>query len=146
MLSQFKDVCEGVDECPNQAGSLAFNGCPSKNPDPDQDSICSPWVTDEGRLADFADVCKGYDMCPGEAGPVANKGCPWPDPDVDGDGLCDAWVTEKGLGYFFENPTDPNVKQCKGVDKCPAEYGPVENDGCPLEKPDPDKACVCTPW
>ena len=146
MLAQFKGVCEGIDECPSQAGDIAFNGCPSKNPDPDQDSICSPWVTDEGRLADFADVCKGYDMCPGEAGPVANKGCPWPDPDVDGDGLCDAWVTEKGLGYFFENPTDPNVKQCKGVDKCPAEYGPVENDGCPLENPDPDKDSVCSPW
>ena len=146
MLDKFAGVCSGIDECPNQAGQLAFNGCPSKDPDPDGDSICSPWVTDEGRLADFANVCKGYDMCPGEAGPVANKGCPWPDPDVDGDGLCDAWVTEKGLGYFFENPTDPNVKQCKGVDKCPAEYGPIENDGCPLEDPDPDKDSVCSPW
>ena len=146
MLDKFAGVCSGVDECPNQAGLLAFNGCPSKDPDPDGDSICSPWVTDEGRLADFANVCKGYDMCPGESGPVANKGCPWPDPDVDGDGLCDAWVTEKGLGYFFENPTDPNVKQCKGVDKCPAEYGPIENDGCPLEDPDPDKDSVCSPW
>ena len=146
MLDKFAGVCSGIDECPNQSGPLAFNGCPSKDPDPDGDSICSPWVTDEGRLADFANVCKGYDMCPGEAGPVANKGCPWPDPDVDGDGLCDAWVTEKGLGYFFENPTDPNVKQCKGVDKCPAEYGPIENDGCPLEDPDPDKDSVCSPW
>ena len=146
MLDKFVGVCSGIDECPNQAGLPAFNGCPSKDPDPDGDSICSPWVTDEGRLADFANVCKGYDMCPGEAGPVANKGCPWPDPDVDGDGLCDAWVTEKGLGYFFENPTDPNVKQCKGVDKCPAEYGPIENDGCPLGNPDVDGDSVCDPW
>ena len=146
MLDKFSSVCSGIDECPNQAGLPAFNGCPSKDPDPDGDSICSPWVTDEGRLADFANVCKGYDMCPGEAGPVANKGCPWPDPDVDGDGLCDAWVTEKGLGYFFENPTDPNVKQCKGVDKCPAEYGPIENDGCPLGNPDVDGDSVCDPW
>ena len=146
MLDKFAGVCSGIDECPNQAGLPAFNGCPSKDPDPDGDSICSPWVTDEGRLADFANVCKGYDMCPGEAGPVANKGCPWPDPDVDGDGLCDAWVTEKGLGYFFENPTDPNVKQCKGVDKCPAEYGPIENDGCPLGNPDVDGDSVCDPW
>ena len=146
MLDKFAGVCAGIDECPNQAGLPAFNGCPSKDPDPDGDSICSPWVTDEGRLADFANVCKGYDMCPGEAGPVANKGCPWPDPDVDGDGLCDAWVTEKGLGYFFENPTDPNVKQCKGVDKCPAEYGPIENDGCPLGNPDVDGDSVCDPW
>ena len=85
-------------------------------------------------------------MCPGEAGPVANKGCPWPDPDVDGDGLCDAWVTEKQLGYFFENPTDPNMKQCKGVDKCPAEYGPIENEGCPLGNPDSDQDSVCDAW
>lgn len=146
MLDKFAGVCSGIDECPNQAGPLSFNGCPSKDPDPDGDSLCSPWVTDEGRLADFANICKGYDMCPGEAGPVANKGCPWPDPDVDGDGLCDAWVTEKGLGYFFENPTDPNVKQCKGVDKCPAEYGPIENDGCPLGNPDSDGDSICDPW
>ena len=146
MLDKFAGVCSGIDECPSQAGLPAFNGCPSKDPNPDGDSLCSPWVTDEGRLADFANICKGYDMCPGEAGPVANKGCPWPDPDVDGDGLCDAWVTEKGLGYFFENPTDPNVKQCKGVDKCPAEYGPIENDGCPLGNPDVDGDSVCDAW
>lgn len=146
MLAKFADVCTGIDECPAQAGSPNFSGCPTKLPDPDNDSLCSPWVTDEGLLAEFANVCKGYDMCPGEAGPVANKGCPWPDPDVDGDGLCDAWVTEKQLGYFFENPTDPNMKQCKGVDKCPAEYGPIENEGCPLGNPDSDQDSVCDAW
>ena len=146
MLDKFSSVCSGIDECPAQAGSANFNGCPTKLPDPDNDTLCSPWVTDEGLLAEFANVCRGYDMCPGEAGPVANKGCPWPDPDVDGDGLCDAWVTEKQLGYFFENPTDPNVKQCKGVDKCPAEYGPIENEGCPLGNPDSDQDSVCDAW
>ncbi len=146
MLDKFAGVCSGIDECPAVPGPIENNGCASKLPDPDGDGICSPWVTDEGALDRFANICQGYDQCPGEAGPAANKGCPWPDPDVDGDGLCDAWVTEKGLGYFFENPTEPNVKQCKGVDKCPAEYGPIENDGCPLGNPDTDQDSVCDAW
>jgi outer membrane protein OmpA-like peptidoglycan-associated protein len=39
-----------------------------------------------------------------------------------------------------------NVNQCTGVDKCPAEYGPVENEGCPLDNPDSDQDGVCDPW
>ncbi|MDO4946197.1 MAG: OmpA family protein [Fibrobacter sp.] len=154
MQKKFKDVCDGIDECPNQAGSPAFNGCPTKQPDPDNDGLCSPWVTDEGVLNEFADVCKGYDMCPGEAGTKANKGCPWDDPDSDNDGLCDEWVTQKKMGYYFEKAAeDENLKAeyfiektCKGIDKCPTEFGPANNEGCPLGNPDTDQDGFCDPW
>ena len=154
MLKKFANVCEGVDDCPGQAGSPAFNGCPTKQPDPDGDGLCSPWVTDEGAMNEFADICKGYDMCPGEAGSAANKGCAWDDPDADNDGLCDPWVTEKKMGFYFEKAAeDENMakewfidKSCKGIDKCPTELGPANNEGCPLGKPDTDGDGLCDPW
>ncbi len=146
MSKKFADVCTGADNCPHEKGSKSNFGCPTDNPDADDDKICDPWVSQKNKLADFAEMCKGYDDCPGEAGPVANRGCPWPDPDADGDGLCDEWVIQKKMGYFFENPTDSTVKKCKGVDKCPAEYGPIDNDGCPLDNPDGDGDGVCDAW
>ena len=154
MLKKFKDVCTGVDDCPNQAGSPAFNGCPTKQPDPDNDGLCSPWVTDEGVMNEFADVCKGYDMCPGEPGSKANKGCAWDDPDADNDGLCDPWVTEKKMGFYFEKAAEDQAmakewfidKSCKGIDKCPTEFGPANNEGCPLGNPDTDQDGLCDPW
>lgn len=146
MSKHFKDVCKGVDSCPTESGPETNKGCPHDNPDTDADGVCDPWVSQKDKLADFASICKGYDNCPGEAGPVANKGCPWPDADTDGDGLCDPWVTEQKMGYFFENPTDSTVKKCKALDKCPHEFGPIFNAGCPLEDPDIDKDSLCAPW
>ena len=35
---------------------------------------------------------------------------------------------------------------CKGSDKCPTEFGPVFNNGCPVADPDPDKDSVCASW
>lgn len=150
LLKKFKGICKGIDQCPNEAGPEGNNGCPEDNADPDKDGLCSPWVTDKNKLDQYADVCKGYDMCPAEAGPSGNKGCPWDDPDSDGDGLCDEWVTQKRMGYYFENAAtlnDPYItKTCKGLDKCPLEFGPATNDGCPLGNPDTDKDSLCDPW
>lgn len=154
LSEKFADVCQGIDECSSQAGSPAFNGCPTKQPDPDNDGLCSPWVTDEGVMNEFADVCKGYDMCPGEPGSKANKGCAWDDPDADNDGLCDPWVTEKKMGFYFEKAAEDQAmaqewfidKSCKGIDKCPTEFGPAGNEGCPLGDPDTDKDGLCDPW
>lgn len=146
----FADVCSGIDNCPGQPGPESNMGCPEDNPDADGDGICDPWVSQKNRLDDFAAVCKGYDNCPGQAGPDANQGCPWPDPDSDGDGLCDEWVTAKQMGYFFENAetlNDPYItKSCKALDKCPYEYGPAWNNGCPAQDPDPDHDGVCDSW
>ena len=154
MSKKFKDICDGIDECPTKQGMAEFNGCPTKQPDPDGDGLCSPWVTDEGVSGKFANTCTGYDMCPGEAGAKANKGCPWEDPDSDGDGLCDEWVTQKKMGYYFEKAaTDEKLAQqqfitkfCKGIDKCPTEHGPANNEGCPLGEPDTDGDGLCDAW
>ena len=154
MLKKFKDVCQGIDSCPNEKGTVANKGCPEDNPDPDADGMCSPWVTDKNKLGEYAGVCKGYDMCPGEAGPKANKGCPWDDPDSDGDGLCDEWVTQKKMGFYFEKAAEDDKiknewfieKTCKGIDKCPTEFGPANNEGCPLGEPDTDKDGICDEW
>jgi outer membrane protein OmpA-like peptidoglycan-associated protein len=93
-------------------------------------------------------------MCPGEAGTKANKGCPWEDPDIDGDGICDPWVTEKKMGYYFEKAAEDQEiakkwfieKSCKGIDKCPTESGPANNEGCPLGEPDTDGDGLCDAW
>ena len=154
LQKKFKDVCEGIDSCPAEKGTVGNKGCPEDNPDPDADGMCSPWVTDKNKLGDYANVCKGYDMCPGEAGPKANKGCPWDDPDSDGDGLCDEWVTQKKMGYYFEKAAEDDKiknewfidKTCKGIDKCPTEFGPAGNEGCPLGDPDTDKDGICDEW
>src|SRR5574344_1364056 len=146
MSKRFKGVWKGVDSCPTQAGPSSNKGCPHDNPDVDSDGICDPWVSQKDKLSDFANLCKGYDNCPGEPGPAANKGCPWPDPDTDGDGLCDEWVIKQKMGYFFENPTDSTVKKCKSVDKCPYEFGPADNEGCPFDNPDTDNDSVCDQW
>ena len=154
LQKKFKDVCEGIDSCPAEKGTVANKGCPEDNPDPDGDGMCSPWVTDKNKLGDYANVCKGYDMCPGEAGTKANKGCPWDDPDSDGDGLCDEWVTQKKMGYYFEKAAEDEKiknewfieKTCKGIDKCPTEFGPATNEGCPLGEPDTDKDGICDEW
>lgn len=154
LQKKFKDVCEGIDSCPTEKGTVANKGCPEDNPDPDSDGMCSPWVTDKNKLGDYANVCKGYDMCPGEAGPKANKGCPWDDPDSDGDGLCDEWVTQKKMGFYFEKAAEDDKiknewfieKTCKGIDKCPTEFGPATNEGCPLGEPDTDKDGICDEW
>jgi len=154
LQKKFKDVCEGIDSCPTEKGTVANKGCPEDNPDPDSDGMCSPWVTDKNKLGDYANVCKGYDMCPGEAGPKANKGCPWDDPDSDGDGLCDEWVTQKKMGFYFEKAAEDDKiknewfieKTCKGIDKCPTEFGPATNEGCPLGDPDTDKDGICDEW
>ena len=151
---KFADICKGVDSCPGQAGPASNMGCPEDNPDVDSDGLCDPWVSQKNKLAQFANQCKGYDNCPGEAGPKANKGCPWDDPDSDGDGLCDEWVTQKKMGYYFEKAAaDQKIakewfidKTCKGLDKCPMEAGPANNEGCPLGEPDTDGDGLCDAW
>ncbi len=154
MTKKFAGVCKGIDSCPAQAGPASNMGCPEDNPDVDSDGLCDPWVSQKNKLSQFASQCKGYDNCPGEAGSKANKGCPWDDPDSDGDGICDPWVTEKKMGYYFEKAaTDQKMakewfieKSCKGIDKCPTEAGPANNEGCPLGEPDTDGDGLCDAW
>jgi len=51
--------------------------------------------------------------------------------DTDGDGVCDPWVAR-------ENRQREYARDCKGIDLCPYEEGPIENKGCPEEEVDED--------
>lgn len=77
-------IADGNDECPETAGIAQFNGCPDSDGDGVQDS---------------------EDECPEEAGPADNDGCPIR--DRDGDGVNDE------------------------ADACPDEAGTAANNGCP---------------
>ncbi len=48
----------------------------AKDPDPDRDGICSPWVSQNGVMDKYGDLCDGIDKCPDQAGSVDADGCP----------------------------------------------------------------------
>ena len=90
--SEFSEICEGIDECPNEAGE-GEDGCPLDDPDPDKDGVCDGWVTQKKMTKKFKGICEGIDSCPAQAGPATNMGCPEDNPDPDEDGMCSPWVT-----------------------------------------------------
>lgn len=136
--SEFAEVCEGVDQCPNEAGE-GDDGCPLDNPDADGDGVCDAWVSQKKMLKKFANVCEGIDDCPAQAGSPAFNGCPTKQPDPDGDGLCSPWVTDEGAMNEFADI-------CKGYDMCPGEAGSAANKGCAWDDPDADNDGLCDPW
>ena len=136
--SEFAEVCEGVDQCPNEAGE-GDDGCPLDNPDADGDGVCDAWVSQKKMLKKFASVCEGIDDCPAQAGSPAFNGCPTKQPDPDGDGLCSPWVTDEGVMNEFADI-------CKGYDMCPGEAGSAANKGCAWDDPDADNDGLCDPW
>ena len=136
--SEFTEVCEGVDQCPNEAGE-GDDGCPLDNPDADGDGVCDAWVSQKKMLKKFANVCEGIDDCPAQAGSPAFNGCPTKQPDPDGDGLCSPWVTDEGAMNEFADI-------CKGYDMCPGEAGSAANKGCAWDDPDADNDGLCDPW
>lgn len=138
MLDEFRNVCEGIDQCPNEKGN-STNGCPTDDPDPDKDGVCDAWVSQKGQLDQFKEICEGIDQCPAEAGTLVNNGCPEDNPDPDGDGLCSPWVTDK-------NKLDQYAGVCKGYDMCPGEAGAAGNKGCPWDDPDSDGDGICDEW
>ncbi len=136
--SEFVDVCEGIDQCPNEAGE-GDDGCPLDNPDADGDGVCDAWVSQKKLTKKFANVCEGIDDCPAQAGSPAFNGCPTKQPDPDGDGLCSPWVTDEGAMNEFADI-------CKGYDMCPGEAGSAANKGCAWDDPDADNDGLCDPW
>ncbi len=136
--SEFIEVCEGVDQCPNEAGE-GDDGCPLDNPDADGDGVCDAWVSQKKMTKKFANVCEGIDDCPAQAGSPAFNGCPTKQPDPDGDGLCSPWVTDEGAMNEFADI-------CKGYDMCPGEAGSAANKGCAWDDPDADNDGLCDPW
>lgn len=118
-------INDNEDECPNQAGIYAFNGCPDTDGDgvADKDDKC-PTIFGEIALdgcasvdADNDGVADADDECPDVFGTAAAGGCP----DADGDGLPDK------------------------RDLCPNQYGTIQTNGCPDSDNDgfPDNDDLC---
>ena len=134
-------ILDDVDDCPNDAGLEAYNGC--ANPDGDNDGICDEWVTTQKLEKNFEQICKGVDKCADKGedfdGFEDEDGCP--DADNDGDGYCDSWVADQGL-------SDQYASVCKGKDMCDYEAEDFDNfqddDGC--ADPDNDGDGICDPW
>ena len=107
-------IIDAEDLCPDDAGTIALNGCPDKDGDGITDA--SDKCPDTAGIAEFEGcpdtdsdgLMDSEDECPEEAGPADNKGCPVT--DRDGDGVEDA------------------------KDNCPDEKGIIANNGCP-ERP-----------
>jgi len=109
------DIADTNDKCPNQAGTLNYNGCPV--PDTDGDGI-----NDEN------------DKCPTVAGTAKYQGCPVP--DTDGDGINDEndkCLTVAGTAKYEGCPipdTDGDGINDEN-DRCPKLAGIEANLGCP---------------
>ncbi|WNG24080.1 OmpA family protein [Cystobacter fuscus] len=86
-------ILDSADKCPKEPGPAEFQGCPTKDRDGDG-------------------VLDTEDKCPTEAGPAERQGCPVK--DTDGDGIPDE------------------------QDKCPRETGPASRQGCPVKDTDGD--------
>ncbi len=135
---------------------LLFSACQkedisNRDPDPDMDGVCDPWVTKKGLSSEFTLICQGVDNCPNESGD-GEDGCPKPQeephqeekqpnksPDPDGDGICSPWVVEEGLGREYADI-------CKSYDICPDKAGAIANKGCPWDDPDVDNDNICDSW
>lgn len=101
--------CE--DKCPNDYGTVEFNGCPP--PDRDGDGI-----TDD------------KDRCPDVPGLPQFEGCP----DTDGDGIVDdqdKCPTVPGIPACQGCADTDKDGICDPDDKCPQEAGIPEEQGCP---------------
>ena len=101
-------VPDAADLCPEQPGTIDFNGCPAvAEPAPQTDSQTnSNAVSQANSNADLDGdgVPDSADLCPARAGEARFQGCP---SDLDADGVSD---------------TD---------DRCPDVAGAIDNFGCP---------------
>ena len=104
------------DDCPEEPGLPAFNGCPDNDGDGIENS---------------------KDSCPDTPGLVEFDGCP----DTDGDGTQDskdACVNEPGSIEMNGCPDSDGDGVADNIDSCVDVAGPVENNGCPWPDTDGD--------
>ncbi len=134
-------IPDRIDECPNEAGTEATNGCPDQDADgiPDGKDGCpelsGPTTLNGCPDSDGDGIIDPEDPCPNEAGTTENKGCP----DSDGDGVVDkddSCPQVAGLANLKGCPDADGDGVADKDDKCPQESGLVANQGCP--EPDTD--------
>jgi outer membrane protein OmpA-like peptidoglycan-associated protein len=109
-------IYDQYDDCPDQPGLPAFNGCPDNDGDGIENS---------------------KDACPDVAGLLEFDGCP----DSDGDGVPDtkdACVNEPGSIEMGGCPDSDSDGVANNVDGCVDVAGPSENKGCPWPDSDGD--------
>ncbi len=151
---------DAQDNCPDEAGTLAANGCPDTDDDgvPNGEDDC-PTVkgpasnygcpTDDDRDGDG--VPDDKDQCPDQAGTAELNGCP-PKPkepekptvinaDTDGDGVVDSkdeCPDVPGLIVLLGCPDRDGDGIADKDDRCPDEAGPISRNGCPAKDTDKD--------
>jgi outer membrane protein OmpA-like peptidoglycan-associated protein len=131
-------VYDQYDDCPNQPGLPAFNGCPDNDGDGIENSKDA--CPDVAGLAEFGGcpdsdgdgVPDTQDVCVNEAGSKEMNGCP----DSDGDGVSDNIDTCSDIaGPAANNGCPWPDTDGDGVldkdDKCPSTAGVSSNNGCP---------------
>lgn len=109
-------IYDQYDDCPDEPGLPAFNGCPDNDGDGIENS---------------------KDVCPDTPGLVEFDGCP----DSDGDGTQDskdACVNEPGSIDMNGCPDSDGDGVADNVDSCKDVAGPVANSGCPWPDTDGD--------
>jgi hypothetical protein len=139
------EVPDGIDTCPDEAGSRRAEGCPDRDGDgiPDAEDACAdetglpagdgcPVPSDGDRDGDG--TMDEADACPDEPGPPRAEGCP----DRDGDGIPDAedaCPDDRGVPEEGGCPSGGEDRDGDGIpddeDACPDEAGPPVSEGCP---------------
>ncbi|MBX2926753.1 MAG: OmpA family protein [Saprospiraceae bacterium] len=134
-------IPDAMDDCPNEPGPEATNGCPDRDGDgiPDRTDRCpdaaGPAETRGCPDTDGDGFIDIEDDCPTEPGTV--KGCP----DRDGDGIPDkddACPDEAGPASLQGCPDRDGDGIPDKDDECPDEAGPAETRGCPVYDRDGD--------
>lgn len=148
---------DAQDHCPDEAGTLAANGCPDTDDDgiPNGEDDC-PTIkgTPENNGCPPANDRDGdgivdeKDECPDEAGTAALNGCPPKTPekviinaDSDGDGVVDdkdECPDTPGKIVLLGCPDRDGDGVADKNDRCPDEPGLATRNGCPPKDTDKD--------
>lgn len=141
MKDRDKDgIPDDKDECPEEIGTKAHNGCPDKDGDGiiDKKDECPDEAGPEYLVGcpdkDEDSIPDKNDKCPELAGPRIFAGCP----DTDNDSIpdyIDSCPKVKGKKLFFGCPDRDNDGIADKFDACPDTPGIAQFKGCP----DPDR-------
>lgn len=129
-------IRDSKDECPQEMGTVATNGCPDRDGDTiiDKEDRCinQPGLAKFGGCPDTdADGVPNYeDRCPEIAGTAEFQGCPDTDSDGIGDYL-DECKNTPGTAATNGCPDDDNDGIKNSEDLCPNKAGTKANNGCP---------------
>lgn len=143
-------VANRDDQCPEDPGPAATNGCPDTDMDGITDELdrCPTLPGDAQRQGcpdtDLDGVIDPDDKCPETPGDAKNGGCP----DTDMDGVIDSeddCPDTAGTAAFNGCPDTDGDGTPDDKDKCPEEAGTAELMGCPDGDgdglPDSDDQC-----